>query len=129
MNSELILDLITSDGYIRVNKRMLKCMGVDEALVLCELLSRYKYFLDHGLLTEDGYFYNTADNLSEVLPYSKSTQYRIIYRLVELGVLDYKIAGNPPKRYFRPNLSGLEQLLLLRTIDQTERIAIGQNDR
>lgn len=100
-NLSPIYDLIRADGSIVVNKNLMFSIGHDEAEIYAELISKYNYFNIRETLTEDGYFFNTVDDLYLDTCYGEKTQRKVIERLVGLGLIHYKVKGMPPKRYFR----------------------------
>ena len=94
-----ILNLISSRGFIAVNKKLAKIYGLDEAIMLGELASEYEYWETRGEI-EDGYFYSTVDNVQENTMLSDRRQRAAIKTLQEAGVLHMKLKGLPKKRYF-----------------------------
>ena len=103
-----IFDFMSSDGFISVNKSLVKLLGFQETGLYCELISRYRYFRDKEMLTEDGWFFNTIEDLEDVLNMSVFVQRNIINKLVKLGLLEIKHKGIPCKRYFKLNANQTE---------------------
>lgn len=106
MNEQLSLDSLTSDGYIIVNKGVLRGFGMNEAVLLGELSSKYKYWKEHNQLTEDGYFYATMEDLERETTLSPYAQRKAFKKLEELGMIKTKLMGIPPKKFF--NLGSME---------------------
>jgi hypothetical protein len=69
-------------------------------MVYTELLSRFMYFLDRNNLTDDGYFFNTVDDLKLGTGLGKTAQTNAINQLEELGFIETDLRGMPPKRHF-----------------------------
>ena len=117
---DIILDLLRSDGSIILNKKMIKVLGLEATALYSELLSRYKYFSDRGQLTDDGFFYNTVEDIEEVTALSDYQQRKIISKLVKLGLLETKVMGIPAKRYFKiiQNEHKLYEMLSLNSSSQ-----------
>jgi hypothetical protein len=113
MDSKLIIDLLRSDGSIIVNKKLAKKLGLYESVMYSELLSRYKYFSDKDQLTSDGFFFNTVYDLENATSIGERAQRTAIKGLVEKGLIEYKVQGIPPKRYFKiiENFEVLTRLL------------------
>ena len=65
----MILELLRADGSITVNKNLIQAIGLNEAVLYCELLSRYFYFESRLLLDEEGCFYNTQYDFLSGNPY------------------------------------------------------------
>ena len=76
-------------------------IGVNEALIFSELLSRQAYFAEKGMLDEGGYFYNTVDDLRSGTSLSDYQQRSAIANLKKLGLIHIQVRGIPPKRFFK----------------------------
>lgn len=109
----LLFDLLRSDAHISVNKALMFAIGVNEAIIFSELLSRQAYFEDKDQLDEDGYFYNTVCDLQSGTALTDYQQRTAIANLKKLDLIDIRISGIPPKRFFRinPNTITLVNLL------------------
>lgn len=108
-----IYDLLRSDGSIVINKKLIFAIGLNEATIFSELISRYNYFADRNQLTSDGFFFNTISDLYSGTGLGTKPQRTAINNLKKLGLIECSLRGIPPKRYFRitDNFSVLEQLL------------------
>jgi hypothetical protein len=95
-----VYDLIRSDGSIVINKALCHAIGLEEALVYSELLSRYNYFNIREDLDEEGYFFNTIDDFQRATTLDAKHQKKAIDNLVKLGLVKTKLKGNPAKRHF-----------------------------
>ena len=100
-NLSPIYDLIRADGSIVVNKNLIFALGINEAIIYTELISKYNYFNTRERLTEDGYFFNTVDNLLLDTSFDKRSQKKAIDKLIGYKLIEYKVKGMPPKRYFK----------------------------
>jgi len=96
-----ILNLLDSGNYIAVNKILARKIGLHEAILFCELISRHNYFESRNLLDKDGYFYNTVDDLENATTLTAYQQRTIINKLIKLGLIEFIVKGLPAKRYFR----------------------------
>jgi hypothetical protein len=99
----MLIDLLRSDGSIVVNKRLAHAIGIDAAIMYSELISKQKYFADRGQLTEDGYFFNTVENMQEDTTLTKYQQSKAIKKLVTLNLIFQVNRGLPQKRFFKIN--------------------------
>jgi len=97
----IISELIKQDGYIAVSKKLIQTIGLNEAVMYGELLSKFKYYIERNRLTKEGEFYCTCKTLQELTSLSKYQQTKAINKLVELGLIEKNIKGMPAKRYFR----------------------------
>lgn len=96
----LLFELLRNDGSIVVNKKLAKGVGLHQAIMYSELISKYLYFSKRGELKE-GYFFNTVENMEQDTCLSDYQQRESIAKLKDLGLIDYKVKGIPPKRYFK----------------------------
>ena len=96
-----ITDLLRNDGFIIYNKNLAKNIGVNEAILYSELLSRWNYFRQRGQLTEDGFFFNTVKDLEDGTALSDYQQRRALNSLKDKGLIEMEVRGIPAKRYFR----------------------------
>ena len=94
-------EVLYSGGAIVANKALLRAIGIDETLLYSELLSRWRYFAQHGQLTDDGYFYNTVDDLEAATTIGERRQRKAIKSLENLGLIEQKNIGVPQKRHFK----------------------------
>lgn len=94
------LRLIESKGYITVSKELARNIGLDETMILTELISKYNYWKDKKELTEKGYFYITIKNLKHETTLTKYRQTKAINNLKEMGLIKTKKQGLPARRYF-----------------------------
>ena len=103
MNSDEILTNLSSSAYTLINDRMLRGLGGNAyaAVILAKLMSFYKYYYDAKLLTSDGYFFQTIDDLERLCGISENYQRSAIRFLESNGFLSVRIAGSPPKRFFK----------------------------
>ncbi len=96
-----IIELLRADGSIVVNKRLAKAIGLREAVLYSELISRYIYFKSKAMLSDQGYFFNTIKDLEDGTTITRRHQDAAIKNLVKHGLIKVKLAGVPAKRYFR----------------------------
>ena len=96
-----LVETLRSDGSIIVNKRLARNIGLSETIIYSELLSRYCYFKDRGQLTDDGFFFNTVEDLELGTTLNDYAQRKAIKKLEELGLIETSKRDLPAKRYFK----------------------------
>ncbi|KAA8673382.1 hypothetical protein [Clostridium sp. HV4-5-A1G] len=96
-----IYSLIRSNGSIVINKNLCHAIGLNETIIYSELLSRYNYFNERNKLDEDGFFFSTVNDLQRATCIGEKPQKKAINNLNKFGLIEYKIKGMPPKRYFK----------------------------
>ena len=106
-----ILRLIANDNFIVVNKSLIHIFGLEETLILGELVSEYEYWRSRGEL-EGGWFYSTVENIEKNTSLSKHKQKKALENLQQAGVICYQRKGMPAKRYIKINEDVLEEVLL-----------------
>lgn len=105
-----VLKLLATDSFITVNRYIAQAVGLEAAVMLGELASEHQYHASRGQL-EDGYFYSTLDNIEEKTTLTRKKQDKAIKALTEKGIIDVKVKGCPPKRYFKINQFAVMRLL------------------
>ena len=119
-----VMHLLTSNGFITVNKHLARTLGLDEAVIFGELCSKYDYREARGELGEDGYFYCTVEGLEENTALNDHKQRKAINNLVKIGLVEQVTKGLPRKRFFKINESAvlkifdIQFLNFLRTVSE-----------
>jgi len=98
-NSNPLIELLFAERIV-INKKLARKIGLNEAIVYSELLSKYLDFEKSGEL-EDGYFCNTIEELEEETTLSVYQQRKAISNLVKQGFITYQLQRIPAKRYFK----------------------------
>ncbi len=96
-----MIDLLRSDGSITINKRLIKSIGLITAVIYSELLSKYYYFEERNMLTDDGYFFCTVKDMKESTSLTDHQQRQAIKKLMDLKLVDIQVRGVPAKRYVK----------------------------
>lgn len=95
-----LLTLLANDGFICVNKHIIRKLGLQEAVLIGELASIYTYNYNKNAL-EDDWFYATIDKIKENTGLTEYTQQQVISNLCEMGLLRQKLQGIPRKRFLQ----------------------------
>lgn len=110
-----ILNLISNNNFITLNKDLIKAIGLEEAILLGELASEYDYWKKQELL-ENGYFYSTIENIEEHTTLSEYKQRKALNSLKDQGLIDIKIKGLPAKRFIKINEEQVLEKLKINTL-------------
>lgn len=105
-----ISKLLSTDGFIQVNKTLIKKAGLHEAILIGELCAEYNYWEERNLL-EDDFFYSTRDNIEENTGLSEHYQRKALSTLYELGIIIIEKRGLPAKNYYKINFDALLSIL------------------
>lgn len=98
MNS--IAKLLSTDGYIQVNKALIKKIGLHEAIIIGELCAEYNYWEERNKLVDD-MFYSTRENIENNTGLNDHYQRKAIAKLKELGILEVTKKGLPAVNFYK----------------------------
>lgn len=112
INISALNELLGNGGFWQINKRLVKMIGLEETLLLSDLLAKYTYFLGRNELDKNGFFFNTRENIEEDTTLTPYQQRKAISKLKKLGLVKAKEQGLPKKTYYKIDLQKLADLLL-----------------
>ena len=92
--------LLSSSSYLIVNKFLAKKIGLKEAVLLADLISKEQYFIDNKTI-KDGWFFNTAKNIEYDTTLSRHKQSLAIQSLVKEGFIKTDLRGVPATLHFK----------------------------
>ena len=55
--------LLSSTAFLILNKQLAQQIGLNEAVLLADLISKEEYFMQNGMI--DGWFFNTESNIEK----------------------------------------------------------------
>ena len=67
------------------------------------MISKYFYFKENGKLDVSEEFFVTVEDMEEATCLTRKTQPKAIQVLVKLDLIQFRVKGVPPKRYFKVN--------------------------
>ena len=108
---KLSLSLLDKDGYITLNKSIMRYLGIDAAILFGELFSEFIYYYNNHMLTEDGFFFSKAENIEENTTLSAYKQREALKVLKEKNFVVVDLRGVPAKNYFSINLEAVDEFL------------------
>ena len=120
--------LLSSTAFIVLNKNLAKQVGLKEAVLLADLISKEEYFIANGMT--DGWFFNTEANIEKDTTLNPYHQRKCIKTLKEHNLIEVKRKGIPAKQYFKINEEQVLQILnnlsvkKLTTINKNKEIKI-----
>lgn len=106
----MMINLLANNGYIVLNKILMKKVGLYEAILIGELSSEQIYWEKRNELV-DGYFYSTRENIEEQTMLSAHQQRIAIENLKKMGILEVKLFGMPQKAWYKIIEDGLVHTL------------------
>lgn len=88
-----------SGGFIAVNKNLIASLGLHEAILYTELVSKLKYYQENDMTDDE--FYCTYDDLCISTGILKTAQQTALKNLENFGLIKINLKGMPRKRYIR----------------------------
>ncbi|MBP92563.1 MAG: hypothetical protein CMC55_00420 [Flavobacteriaceae bacterium] len=115
--------LLSSTAFIVLNKQLARRIGLKEAILLADLISKEEYFIANGMT--DGWFFNTEANIEKDTTLTPYQQRKCLKALKTEGLIEVKRKGIPAKQYFKIN----EELVVkfLNNLSATNLTSINKN--
>ena len=101
--------LLSSTAFIILNKELARQVGLKEAILLADLISKEEYFISKGMT--DGWFFNTEANIEADTTLNPYHQRKCIKTLKTHQIIETKRMGIPAKQYFKINELQVMQIL------------------
>jgi hypothetical protein len=115
--------LLSSTAFIVLNKQLARQVGLNEAILLADLISKEEYFIAKGMT--DGWFFNTEANIEQDTTLNSYHQRKCLRTLKKAGLIEVKRKGIPAKQHFKINE---EQVLkILNNLSYKNSITINKN--
>lgn len=113
MNLQTLKALMWSNAYWTINKELARSIGIEETLLLQDLIDKSFYFSEKWQTVEIdwlGYFYNTCENIENDTTLTEKKQIRCLKTLQDLWLIVIKVAWLPAKRHFHINIDKIIKL-------------------
>ena len=94
--------LLSSTAYIVLNKDLARIVGLKEAVLLADLISKEEYFNKLGEC-KDGWFFNTESNILNDTTLTPRQQRNCLKTLKKHQIIDVKRMGIPAKNFYKIN--------------------------
>jgi hypothetical protein len=121
--------LLSSTAFIVLNKNLAKQVGLKEAVLLADLISKEEYFIANGM-TDGEWFFNTEANIEADTTLNPYQQRKCLRTLKNHNLIEVKRKGIPAKQHFKINEEQVLQILNnlsvknLTTINKNKEIKI-----
>jgi hypothetical protein len=96
----ILFDMLKEKNFLIVNRLLIQSIGLDEAILFSELLSKHDYYANRNTLNADGSFYCTISDIEMSTGLKEKTQSKSVKNLKALGLINVVVKGLPAKRYF-----------------------------
>jgi len=103
-------NILSNTAFFVVNKEVAKQVGLKEAVLLADLISKETYFKNNNEL-QDGYFYNTSDNIFKDTTLTPYQQRKCLKTLKKHNLVETKKQGIPAKLYYKVNEEQVMKLI------------------
>lgn len=107
----ILMSILSNDGYIILNKYVMKALGLHEAILLGELCSEYIYWYKENKL-EDGFFYSTRENIERETTLSPFQQRQALKKLIEMELVEVIEKDMPKRTFYKVNEDKVYKFLL-----------------
>lgn len=105
-------DILGSQSYLAVYKKLIKSIGLIDAIILSFLYNYAIFFYSKESLDSDGYFYKSMGSIEVELNISSHIIRNSLKKLKSLGLISYTRKDIPPKLYFYVNVLKIRDLLI-----------------
>lgn len=112
----ILMSILSNDGYIILNKYVMRALGLHEAILLGELCSEFIYWNKENKL-QDGFFFSTRENIEKETTLSPHQQRQAIKTLVNKGLVEIVERDMPKKTYYRIDEGKIYKFLLETDLD------------
>jgi len=113
--------ILSSSAFIVLNKQLAKQVGLKEAVLLADLISKEEYFIANGMT--DGWFFNTEANIERDTTLTSYQQRKVLKTLKKYQIIETKRKGIPAKQYFKINEANLLKIL---SCEETKQLVVNK---
>ena len=106
-----MIHLLSSSAFIICNKILAKKLGLKATILLSDLISKQEYFMNHGLIDPQGFFFNTQANIEEDTTLTPYQQRNALRTLKTNLIIETKKMGIPAKLHYKINEEQVMQFL------------------
>lgn len=106
-----IIQTLGADAFWMVNKAISRQIGIENAALLSELISKFRYWRERGQLQPDGSFFMTQADIIEVMGVSERAAKRMTKSIQECGAVTVKKRGTPAKNHWTINWNFLSKMV------------------
>ena len=107
--NDILVELLSADGYIIFNKSLARMVGREGALLIGELVSKFRYYRNKNMLTKDEFFYATIEDIEDNTTLNAYEQRKVIKQLVTMNLLTVE-RRKDGLRFFKINFQQLQEL-------------------
>lgn len=110
--AEIVMKMLAKDAW-KISKKMLTTTKDLEACIfISELVDKQKYCEKNNMITKEGTFPCSIENMKQSTRIKKDAQKRCIDVLVNLSLIECSLNGMPRQRHFKINHAELDKYFL-----------------
>lgn len=95
-----ILELLSSNSYLTVNKALAKKVGLEAAVLFADLAGSQLHWNNQKEIEVSDWFFRTREQIEEQTTLSAKTQLRCAKILIEAGLIQTKLKGLPAVTHY-----------------------------
>ena len=95
-----ILELLSSNSYLTVNKALAKKVGLEAAVLFADLAGSQLHWNNQKNIEVSDWFFRTREQIEEQTTLSSKTQLRCAKILIEAGLIQTKLKGLPAVTHY-----------------------------
>ncbi len=106
-DQKIALEIFRSSSFLVINKNLLRAWGPSKTIFLENLIDKYRYWKDRGMLQPDGSFFLTHENQCQQTGLGEHQIRECKRELIGMGILKTQMKGIPAKEYYSINFNRL----------------------
>lgn len=113
--SEIIKLLLLEDAYWKVNKSLVKEIGIEPTVLLTDIIEKFYYYKSKKqTIVRDGkhWFYYRSEDIKDTFTIGYKVQKRILADLTDRGIIVTKLFSNPAKLHIHFIENVVENILI-----------------
>lgn len=133
-------NILSQSAFLMTNKALARQIGLTAAVFVADLISKEEYFDTHNMLQEDGFFFNTQEEIENSTTLSRFKQRKIIKELIKIdssgnvdkdNIISIKKEGLPAKLHYKLNHGAIQSLILdvKSTCSQNEQVQVNKMNK
>ena len=122
-----ILQLLSSNSYLTVNKVLAKKLGLEASVLFADLAGSQLYWDSQNKTDNEGWFFRTQKDIEEQTTLSPKVQTKCIKILIENGLVQTKLKGLPAVTHYL--IGELEVTNLLNLFSQKGESSLAKREK
>lgn len=123
---DFVIESLSADAFWMVPKTLGRELGIENAVFLSELIAKFRYWRDRGMLQGDGSFFLTCSDIQEVMGCSERMAKRLTKSIQDCGAARVIKRGVPAKNYWFLNWEYIGSIMSGGPTSQAEIDLTGQ---